>query len=786
MTKSRKRERRIGQFSLFVTRHRLAFIILLLIICGFVSIGITRLKTEVIIKDLFPYNHKYLKIVERFAEVFGSGGSGAVIAVRSLDGDVFQPNALEKVKNITAEVELWDEVYRVLTKSMASRSIKVVKTLAQGEISVVPLMWPDVPKTKEEMDELKYNVFSNPAYDGLLVSNDGSAAIIFTEFRENISYEKSFSLLKDIVERYSDKNTSIHIIGFPVLMGYIYNLKDQMKTVFIITIVIILIILFIIFRNIAGMVAPLTMGLICTGFGLGFAGWTGINFSPLLYVLAFLVGARMLSNSVQITHRYIEEYSTLGNREQACFNTMRTMLIPNIAAVSTDAAGFLVLLFAKIILMQQIAIIMSFWMMTIALSGVLVPLICTYIPIKRGSHEQNGTEESETFLSRISTAIARFSIGKGRIFIGAAVIAILCTSLWKTTKLEIGDPTPGSPLLWNDHVYNRDQELINQIFNASSENLVLYFEGKRLSVYEPGVFETFESFVRYMKDRLPDIYKSSDSLMTMVKMVNLTLHDGDQVWYQLPSDRPMLGALVDNVRTNMDVSSFSRYMDLTLKRAQITLFFSDHTSKNLIRIRDAAYDFFKDRTFKTKNGEFKLAGGQIGMQIALNEEMKESHFKIDSMVLLTIFIMCSFCFRSFVAGIMLTFPLIFANLMAFAYMATNGIGLSINTLPVAAIGVGVGVDFAIYLYSRCAEEYDDDIGYFHTIMRAVKTSGQAVIFSGMTLVLSIIPWYFLSEMKFQAQMGFFLAMLLFTNVVLALTLHPLMIYLFKPKFLKNR
>jgi predicted RND superfamily exporter protein len=141
---------------------------------------------------------------------------------------------------------------------------------------------------------------------------------------------------------------------------------------------------------------------------------------------------------------------------------------------------------------------------------------------------------------------------------------------------------------------------------------------------------------------------------------------------------------------------------------------------------------------------------------------------------------------SFVAGLMLTLPLIIANLVAFAYMALTDIGLSINTLPVAAVSVGVGVDFAIFLYSRCRDEYPIQDGWMNTILESVRTSGKAIVYTGLTTILPIMTWYFLSDMKFQAQMGIFLSLVMGVNVILALTLHPLMLYLFKPKFISKQ
>ncbi len=132
---------------------------------------------------------------------------------------------LTKIQKMTSEIELWDEVYRVLTVSIASRTTKVVKAQAKGQIKIDSLMWPEVPKDDQEMALLQKHIFSDPAYSGILVSRDGTAALLLTEFKENISYEQAFRLLQKLRKDYSDGDTSVHIVGFPMLMGWIYSLK---------------------------------------------------------------------------------------------------------------------------------------------------------------------------------------------------------------------------------------------------------------------------------------------------------------------------------------------------------------------------------------------------------------------------------------------------------------------------------------------------------------------------------------------------------------------------------
>lgn len=766
----------------FFWRQRRLLLAVVMVGAVLSALSATNIKTHVILSDLFPQDHPYLALHKRFSQVFGGGGTSLVIALRACRGDIFNLPMLGKIRDLTREIELWDEIYRVQTVSIASNATKVVKTKARGEIAFEALMFPDIPANEAEIQLLKKNIFSNPAYDGTLVSRDGSAALVLTEMRETVSYERIFQKLQDVVRRYSDENTSVHIVGFPMLMGWIYSHKPQLYQVFAISAVLMAALLYLSFRNFVGMIVPAAMSAICTAFGLGFIAWTGVNFSPLQFVLAFLVVSRMLSNAVQITHRYIEEYRVSLSKETAAKRTMQTMSIPNAAAVATDAAGFLVLGIADIRLMKQVAILMSFWMITILLEGTVVPLLCSLLPLKAA--EPSGGQRKDR--SEWLVSLSRFSITVGRYPIVLLALATAAYGFWQVSSLKVGDPTPGSPILWERHPYNQDQVFFNQNFRASSETFSLYFDGAPESVYDPAVLMTFELFSQHMAQSLPDIYMSSSSLANLMKMLNCTFHEGDPVWYEVPRDREKLTGMMALLRSSAGMAGLQRYVDPEQSRAQITLFFADHTSDNLKRIRDAAYGFFQDHPVKTETGEFKLAGGRIGMEIALNEEMKKTHLLLDSLVLGAIFCMCSLSFRSLVAGAMLSLPLVLSNLIAFGYMAYAGIGLTTATLPCSAVGVGVGVDFAIYLYSRAVEEYPQTRQYTETILRAVRTAGFGIFLTALTLILPILSWYPLSALKFQAQMGLLLAILLFSNMIMAFTIHPLLLSWLRPSFVRSR
>jgi predicted RND superfamily exporter protein len=777
---------KIDRLSMFCTTHRVAVFWATVLVALVFALGITKMKGEVLLEELVPYDHPFLKIIIDFSDDFGTGGSFAGISIIANEGDIFKASILKKILEIDNEVAGWPETLRILTYSIGSRSAQVAKAKGDGVIRIYPVMWPETPASPEEMAKLRKEIFSDPGMRSI-VAPDGRSALIATEFKPQISYEQAFGMLRKLAQDYTDAETTIELVGFPVLMGWVYSLKTQIIVVMVISVVLMILILLIIFQNLVGMAAPAAFGAVSTIMGLGFIGWTGLNFSPLLYVLAFLVGARKTSHAVQVTHRYMEEYDETRDNIKACYRTMRAMIMPNWAGVVTDGAGFFILILIKIALMQQVAIFMTFWIMAVSMCGIFTPIVCSFIPLEKASRRWVEKKKKASLLDRICIGAAQFSIGSGKVAVMLIVVGCLALCLWKASGLKIGDPTPGSSLLYPDHPYNVATVNMNQAFEATSEDLVLYFKGEeKEAVYRPAVFRTFDAFDRHLRESLPDIYKSSDSFIGIMKSLNVLVRDGDVFWHELPYRIDQMDGLVGFARANTNVPIQRLYFDAEMKMSQITVYFSDHTSDNLIRIRKAAYDFFEQYPMKIDEGEFFLAGGRIGMEMATNEEMKRTHAKMEVMVLGAIFVLCSLFFRSAVAGLMFTLPLFLANSIAFAYMAMTNIGLSINTLPVAAVGVGVGVDFSIYIYNRCIEEFPNHDGWTATIMKAVNTSGKAVVFTGLTMVLPILVWFVVSDFKFQAQMGLFLAMILSANVILAITLHPLMIHIIKPRFITKR
>ncbi|MGH7804680.1 MAG: MMPL family transporter, partial [Candidatus Binatia bacterium] len=392
----------------------------------------------------------------------------------------------------------------------------------------------------------------------------------------------------------------------------------------------------------------------------------------------------------------------------------------------------------------------------------------------------------ESWIDRANASLARWTIRRsGQVVVLGGALLLLAASLALSSRIVVGDTTAGSPILYPDSVYNRDSDLINRTFDrAGSDTYVVFYEGQPDTVSEPGVLVTLERLGRHLRERMPETFAGSWSLAPFVTQLNLEFHDGDPRWGFVPRDRGMLGLLIQMAGMKMESQDFARFADPQFSSTNVVFFFKDHTAKTVAAAVRHTEEFFeKAGTSLPGIGEFKMASGAVGVEYAVNSVITGTHTTIDIAVLFAVFGLCVLSFRSVVAGLILVAPLVLANALAMAFMGLMGIGLSINTLPVAAVGMCIGVDFGIYLLSRYQEEFEKHGSLEQAIVVGAQTAAKAVIFTGLTMIVPVVLWYWVSSLKFQGEMGLLLAVLLGANMIAALTLVPVLVSLVRPRFI---
>lgn len=759
--------------------------------------GFSVLEYRVALEDMLPPANPFVKLNAEFGHRFG-GLSYFVVQVSSEEGDLFTPERLKALIEITDDIYFMKEVRRDLVWSITMNKAKEIKGLT-GDVFINAFMWPHPPDTLEGCKEVKQKILSSPLFAGRLLSTDGKNMLITGNVEDGVNEKVFFQNLLAIKGKYEGKEgLSVKMVGRPVLMGWIYHFMTDMIIILGVSLLLILGVLRLSFRSPAGLLVPFVSGILSTIWGLGFMGLTKMNLNPLMIVLPFAVGIRAISHTVQITSRFIEEYARCENKTQAAHITAGAMFIPNISAIAAECAGFIFLVAVKITVVQQIAVAITFWLFAIFFtSAILTPIICLLLPepskkvteaIKKswGNIAVNGKGGDR--IDKIIFASTRFFMTKGRpvAIVGMAVVIIGGAYLAK--DLHSGDLSPGSPVLYPDSEYNIASAEINKRFeHAGTDVLQVYFDGKGKSdmAFAPPVLQAQERLHKEFLRKLPDIYSGWDSVVPIVKKMNVEMHEGDVKWDFIPDDPQLLGTVLSIYLAKLLPTDFNKYVDAeTRSFGNVNYFFKDHMPETIKRAMAVTTEFFDKLDLDVSAfGEFKIAGGEIGVGSAINDEIDSVHYLIIFGVLSLIFLLCALSFKSAIAGLLLIIPVVASNAVAFAYMVLNGVGMTINTLPVICVGLGIGVDFGIYLYTRFQEEYKNCNDYDMAVLTGCATAGKGVVYTALTMVVPLYLWHFVSSIRFQGEMGLFLAIILTVNLMAVMFFHPAIVSLTKPMFI---
>ncbi|MNO53951.1 Membrane protein YdfJ [compost metagenome] len=254
--------------------------------------------------------------------------------------------------------------------------------------------------------------------------------------------------------------------------------------------------------------------------------------------------------------------------------------------------------------------------------------------------------------------------------------------------------------------------------------------------------------------------QSAISMVTVSKQAIKGMNEGNLKWETLSRNKDVL---------NSSISRAEGMYNSNCSLAPLLVYLNDHKAETLDRAVHAVQEFAQENN---KEGlEFKLAAGNAGIEAATNEVIKQSELIILILVYICVAAMCMITFRSFAATLCIVLPLILTSVLGNALMALLGIGVKVATLPVIALGVGIGVDYGIYIYTRLESFLRMGLPLQEAYYQTLKSTGKAVLFTGLCLAIGVATWIF-SAIKFQADMGLMLTFMLLWNMFGAIWLLP--------------
>lgn len=761
--------------------HRRAWVagglLLMSMVLGWFALHID---VRTVFEDMLPSRHEYVQTHEKFKDTFG-GSNMVSIMVETKNGDIFNTAVLDKVRTLTLDLRKVSAVNPYQITSLASKKLKEVRASTAG-IESRPLMWPDLPANAEQMAELKQAVLRNPLVYGPYVSKDLQATLITVDFIDaKVDYATVFREVRQLVSQVEDDSVAIRVVGDPILYGWVGHYLPETVQLVVAALALTLAMLFVLLRTWRGVGLPLLAGAVSALWALGICRLLAVSFEPLVIVVAMLITSRAVSHSVQIVNRFDDELDHLPPGGDTASIAARVALAdlfrPGMLGVVCDAACMAVVALSPIPMLQKLTLLAVVWVATLTVSAViLTPVLLSWI---RKPHGAAHPINFQPLLHKVLDLGVRVALSRARFaMLGGSLLLVVGAGVY-SLNLKIGDANPGSPILWPDSPYNLDSAAINEHFEGVDRMfVVLGDDGQPGLIKTREVLQAMNSFQRFIEAQ-PEV-GGSVSLADVLPPLNSSLREGNPRYLELGEDDGINGSLLAMLDSVSEPGDISRFADEQYANGAVTLMFRDRQGETISTAVARIKAFIAGHPLS--RGQWQLAGGVVGVLAAVNEIILASQIEAIALALLVLAVICTIVYRSSMAGMVFMVPVIISNMLTFAFMTWKGIGMNINTVPVAALGIGLGIDYALYIADRIKEEIAAGSTPEQAIYNALHSAGMGVIVTAGVLVLATLLWW-LSSLRFQAEMGLLMAIWLGISAFSALFVMPSLLYVFRPRFI---
>jgi len=747
----------------------------------------THLQVDASFAKLLPQNHPFMSTFIKHQQ-FG-GANKVIVALSSESGDIFNPQFMEALKSATDEVFFIPGVIRGQVQSLFTPNVRYIKVVKDGFDggNVIPANFTATP---EGLAKVRENIL-NAGILGRLVANDFSAALISANLQEvdpttgeKLDYASVATALEAIRTRYENEDIKLHIVGFAKAIGDIKSGAQQVVLFFAIAFVLISLLLRAYTNSWLLTLIPLFCSVVAVGWQLGLLSLFGFGIDPMSVLIPFLIFAIGVSHSVQIISGFKQSLSETHHCDAAALAVLKRLLKPGCFALLSDTVGFLTIYFIKIPIIQEIAFTASIGVATLILTNLfLLPLLLSLIG-NQEVKEQKEDPRLNLLWHKLSLCVNH----RPALVILTISLGLLGVGLWQGQQLQIGDLHEGVPELWPQSRYNRDTALITERFNIGVDVFTVIANTVKDGCVHPGVMRQIDEFA-WQVQQTPGV-QTSLSLPTVVKKIYMGYNEGNPKWYVLPEHSASYAQSLTFIDTssgllNRDCDTMPIYIFTTDHKAQTIEKVVDHSQLLVETLSIPESECFDQKpcgeqtdiaNIKQPKITFALAAGNVGVMAATNETVSEAQVPILLYVYLAVLVLCWLSFRTVKGVLCVMLPLALVSVLANALMAMIPIGLKVSTLPVVALGVGIGVDYGIYIFSslnrHLSEGHPLQVAYFKTL----EHTGKAVLFTGLTLTIAVCSWRF-SALKFQADMGTLLAFMFFVNMLGALILLPALVSL---------
>lgn len=763
----------INRLEVGVFRHRLLVLTLFVATSFFLLFQATQIKLDAAFTKNIPLNHSYMKTYLKHRENFG-GANNILISVCQKDGDIFNEEFFNSLKGVHDKLFFIPGVDRIQVKSLFSPSTRFVEIVEDG-FAGGPVIPADFMPTEQGLSIVKGNI-EKAGIVGSIVADDYSCSMVRTSLMDidpNTGEKLDTIVIAEQLEdeirgEFENSNISVHIIGFAKMVGDVAEGAKGVVLFFGVAIAITAVMVYFFCHSVTLTLLPIACSLIAVIWQMGMLSTLGFGLDPMSILIPFLVFAIGVSHGVQMINSVGKLVAKGKTSKEAAQMSFRVLLLPGGVALISDTVGFLTLLSIDIGIIRELAITASMGVAMIILTNlILLPVLVSYIRFSSKSIEKN-KEPEETpgiwvFMSKFA------SRGPAAVILGFALVLYLAGYHY-SQNMKIGELHAGAPALHEDSRYNQDTFLITDKYAISVDYMSVIIEGEVNACADYATMDLIDRFQWQMEN--VEGVQSAVSLSSIAKIVNSGYNEGNPKWRVLSRNQQSL------VQSIARVPSSSGLLNSDCSVMPVILFMEDHKAETINRIVDAVKIASKE--FSNEGIKFKLASGPVGVMAATNEAVEEAQLPMMLYVYGAVILLCLISFKSVRATVAVVVPLYVVSTLAQWLMTVLDIGLTVSTLPVIALGVGIGVDYGIYILSTMSQKLTNGESVSAAYLAALRERGSAVLITGITLAIGVSTWFF-SDLKFQVDMGILLTFMFLVNMLAAIIVLPALAAFLWPK-----
>ncbi|AZZ98067.1 MMPL family transporter [Pseudoalteromonas sp. R3] len=757
----------LNQLVYVVFRHRAAMIFMFIVATLFLGYRTTHIQLDASFNKNIPLNHEYMKVYLKHEKQFG-GANSILISVCDADGDIFNPEFFSQLKAVHDQLYFIPGVNRPLVNSIFAPSARFVEVVEDG-FAGGPIIPANFTADEAGLAVVKQNI-EKAKVVGRMVASDYSCAMVTAQLMEidpqtqekldTLAFAKK--LESEIRAPLSTDKVTIHIIGFAKMAGDIADGAKGVVLFFAVAILFTFVMVWLFCKSFKLTLLPIMCSLIAVVWQMGLLTILGFGLDPMSILVPFLVFAIGVSHGVQMINAIGKKVAEGVSSKVAAEASFKALLIPGGIALLSDTVGFLTLLAIDIGIIRELAITASLGVAVIIFTNlILLPVLASYYNSSKIHRVDDGNSLSHRLFAALREALVKTTdkrVARVILLVSAVLFGL---GYWQSQNMQIGDLHAGAPALHEDARYNQDTFLISDRYAISSDILKVLVEAYPAACTEHDTMDRISRF-QWRVENLPGV-QSAVSLSSVAQSVNAGYNEGNLKWQTLPRNSASLVQATSRVETSTGL------LNGDCSVMPIIIFMADHKAQTIDNVVSQIKAFAKEEG--TDTVQFKLASGPIGVMAATNESVSAAQLPMMIYVYGAVIILCLISFRSIRATIAVVLPLYIVSTLAQALMVKLEIGLTVSTLPVIALGVGIGVDYGIYILSSMMTQLKQGMPLSHAYRNALAERGSAVLFTGITLAIGVSTWIF-SALKFQADMGILLTFMFLVNMLGAVLLLP--------------